>query len=91
MTANDIAARVRALLHEALLDIDAAGLADNADLQRDLGVDSIDLIDIGTRLARSFDIPFSVPAWFGHGDEKNDLTVGSLVAEVQRLCAERRR
>jgi acyl carrier protein len=80
--------QIRAKIKEVIAsvaDIDAAGIADDADLRRDLNLDSLSLLEIGVDVDYAFQL--------GIEDLEDRLanleTLDEVVALVERLRAER--
>jgi hypothetical protein len=56
----------------------------DASLVRDLGMDSLKVVELSLSLEEALCRPVFLPAWISSVDDPDDLTVASLVAFVAR-------
>jgi acyl carrier protein len=83
-TTDQIRAKIKEVIAN-VADLDPAGIADDADLRRDLNLDSLSLLEIGVDVDYAFQL--------GIEDLEDRLanlqTLGEVVALVEKLRAER--
>ncbi len=59
----------------------------SASLLRDLGMDSLRVVELTLRLERALRRPIFLPEWIAGVDDPDDLTVGSLAEFLERQVA----
>lgn len=83
-TTDQIRAKIKEVIAN-VADLDPTGIADDADLRRDLNLDSLSLLEIGVDVDYAFQL--------GIEDLEDRLanlqTLGEVVALVEKLRAER--
>ena len=76
---NEVTEKVRSIIQDVLMDVELDEISVGSHIVADLGGDSLDLVDISSRIERAFNVPFNLEELANHfGIGAGELTVEAL-------------